>query len=633
MQELRETTSRLVNNATGGCLSRELPGEHRPRERWSVMSYGRRRGLRPVSPYVIVLALAVALTASFFLPTRAEAAFSDHTVTTISPSGTTINLFDYWVNPDDHLSVSGNGGINANHRFQFNDGQGGESLNRWTGGENPQSGIVNNTLFDGYPRLSGTWGGKSLRYLFDSSAQTGKTSHFGVTGLLQAQGGYYVYDSTHNYAAYNANKNAFDIYDTGGVGNSSHQGQFFPFDAADKVFNEENDRLVQNGITADNTASYNGGKPVNHHFGLSMSTRFVQPDGGKTNKDEDMTFEFAGDDDVWVFIDDVLVGDIGGIHDRASLNINFKTGDIKVNGKSDGTLLSKYQEARKDGDTRWYGSTFADGTNHTLKFFYLERGALYSNMELKFNLVTVPESDIIKFDQDGKFVQGAEFQLYKTDKDFKTEGALLGSGTTDEAGCLTLTNDDGSGVINFDDLYNKDHSNKYYLLKEKTSVPKGYRSNLTTTDGSMHLEYEPTSDKNGAGGVIINRGGMDAGSSVWRTGAFAGAKETITAPSIVYKANDDLTKPNDAVSLDSGILFAVVLKRDKSASIKDPSSWYAVSGDPSTGAGYTLAKEPGTAGAIEAAKKDLHAFTLNTSGQYQVEIQNLPGTSPSTTTC
>lgn len=589
------------------------------------MSYGRRRGLRPVSPYVIVLALAVALTASFFLPTRAEAAFSDHTVTTISPSGTTINLFDYWVNPDDHLSVSGNGGINANHRFQFNDGQGGESLNRWTGGENPQSGIVNNTLFDGYPRLSGTWGGKSLRYLFDSSAQTGKTSHFGVTGLLQAQGGYYVYDSTHNYAAYNANKNAFDIYDTGGVGNSSHQGQFFPFDAADKVFNEENDRLVQNGITADNTASYNGGKPVNHHFGLSMSTRFVQPDGGKTNKDEDMTFEFAGDDDVWVFIDDVLVGDIGGIHDRASLNINFKTGDIKVNGKSDGTLLSKYQEAHKDGDTRWYGSTFADGTNHTLKFFYLERGALYSNMELKFNLVTVPESDIIKFDQDGKFVQGAEFQLYKTDKDFKTEGALLGSGTTDEAGCLTLTNDDGSGVINFDDLYNKDHSNKYYLLKEKTSVPKGYRSNLTTTDGSMHLEYEPTSDKNGAGGVIINRGGMDAGSAVWRTGAFAGAKETITAPSIVYKANDDLTKPNDAVSLDSGILFAVVLKRDKSASIKDPSSWYAVSGDPSTGAGYTLAKEPGTAGAIEAAKKDLHAFTLNTSGQYQVEIQNLPG--------
>lgn len=632
MQELRETTSRLVNNATGGgCLSRELPGEHRPRERWSVMSYGRRRGLRPVSPYVIVLALAVALTASFFLPTRAEAAFSDHTVTTISPSGTTINLFDYWVNPDNHLSVSGNGGVNANHRFQFNDGQGGESLNHWTGNTNPQPGIVNNTLLDGYPQLSKTWGGESLCYLFDSSAQIGKTSHFGVTGLLKVQNGYYVYDSSKNYAAYNADKNAFDIYDTWGidkVGDSSHQGQFFPFDAADKVLKEENGRLVQTGIKADNTGDsrYNDGRPVNHHFGLSMSTRFVQPAGGKTNAGDDMVFEFAGDDDVWVFIDDVLVGDIGGIHNRASLSINFCTGDIKVNGNNDGALKNKYQKANKD-TSGFNGNTFADGTNHTLKFFYLERGATDSNMELKFNLVTVPESDIIKFDQDGKFVQGAEFKLYKTDKDFKTVGELIGSGTTDEAGHLTLTNDVDNGVINFDDLYNKDHdNNKYYLLKE-TRVPEGYRSSLAATGGSMQLEYVPASAENGAGGVIINRGGMDAGSVVWKTGAFAAAKETITAPSTVYKANNDLTKSDKTVNLDSGILFAVVLKRDKSAGtgIKDPSNWYAVSGDPSTEAGYTLAKESGMTGAIEAAKKDLHAFTLNTSGQYQVEIQNLPG--------
>lgn len=590
------------------------------------MSYDRRRGLRPVLPYAIVLALAIALTASFFLPARAEAAISDHTVTTISPSGTTINLFDYWVNPDDHLSVSGNGGINANHQFQFNDGQGGESLNHWTGNTNPQPGIVNNTLLDGYPQLSKTWGGESLCYLFDSSAQIGKTSHFGVTGLLKVQNGYYVYDSSKNYAAYNADKNAFDIYDTWGidkVGDSSHQGQFFPFDAADKVLKEENGRLVQTGIKADNTGDsrYNDGRPVNHHFGLSMSTRFVQPAGGKTNAGDDMVFEFAGDDDVWVFIDDVLVGDIGGIHNRASLSINFCTGDIKVNGNNDGALKNKYQKANKD-TSGFNGNTFADGTNHTLKFFYLERGATDSNMELKFNLVTVPESDIIKFDQDGKFVQGAKFQLYKTDKDFKNELEPLGSGATDEAGHLTLTNDDDNGVINFDDLYNKDHSNKYYLLKE-TRVPEGYRSSLTATGGSMQLEYVPASAGNGAGGVIINRGGMDADSVVWKTGAFAGAKETITAPSTVYQANNDLTK----VSLDSGILFAVVLKRDKSANadIKDQNNWYAVSGDPSTGAGYTLAKEPGMTGAIEAAKKDLHAFTLNTSGQYQVEIQNLPG--------
>lgn len=599
------------------------------------MSYGRRRGLRPVSPYAIVLALAVALTASFFLPLRAEAAISDHTVPTTSPSGTTINLFDYWVNPDDHLSVSGSGGVNAGHKFQFNDGKGDGPLNQWTGGTSPRPGIVNNTLSDGYPKLSEALGDESLRYLFDSSAQTGKTSHFGVTGLLKVQGGYYVYDSSENYAAYNADKNAFDIYGTWGidkVGDSSHQGQFFPFDAADKVFKEENGQLVQTGIKADNTGDsrYNGGKPVNHHFGLSMSTRFVQPKGGLTNNNNDMTFEFAGDDDVWVFIDDVLVGDIGGIRNRASLSINFHTGDIKVNDNYNGTLKSKYQEAGKAGDTSWEGNTFADDTNHTLKFFYLERGATDSNMELKFNLVTVPESDIIKFDQDGKFVQSAEFALYKTDENFtdttNDKNALLGSGTTDEAGHLTLTNDDDNGVINFDDLYNKNHGNKYYLLKE-TRVPEGYRSSLTATGGSMQLEYVPASAENGAGGVIINRGGMDADSVVWKTGAFAGAKETITAPVNVYKADDDLTKSDETVNLKSGILFAVVLKRDKSANadIKNQNNWYAVSGDPSTGMGYTLAEKPSKAGAIEAAKKDLHAFTLNTSGQYQVEIQNLPG--------
>lgn len=627
MQELREMTSRLVNIATGGGLSRELPGEHRPRERWSVMSCGRRRGLRSVSPYAIVLALAIALTASFFLPLRAEAAISDHTVPTISPSGTTINLFDYWVNPDNHLSVSGNGGINKNHRFQFKDQGASEELNQYTGGSRVRTGIVNNVLAGGYPKLTDRWEGESLGYLFDSSVQTGKISHMGVTGLLQAKGGYYEYDSSRNYAAYNANKNAFDVYNAAGVmqaGAEPHSvGQFFPFDAADEVFKEEDGKLVPNGITSQN----NG--PLNHYFGLSMSSRFVQPKDGKTNADKPMTFEFAGDDDVWVFIDDVLVGDIGGIHTSADLTINFQTGDISVNNSANGTLKSKFEDAGRD-ISGFSGNTFADGTNHTLKFFYLERGATDSNMRLKFNLVTVPESDIIKFDQDGKFVQGAEFALYKTDGNFtdttNNENALLGSGTTDEAGHLTLTNKVDNGVINFDDLYNKGHDNKYYLLKE-TRVPKGYRSSLTATGGSMQLEYVPASAENGAGGVIINRGGMDADSAVWQTGAFAGAKETITAPSIVYKANDDQTKSVKTVSLDSGILFAVVLKRDKSANtdINDPNSWYAVSGDPSTGAGYTLAKKPSMAGAIEAAKKDLHAFTLNTSGQYQVEIPYLPG--------
>lgn len=634
MQELRETTSLLVNNVIGGgCPSRELPGGHRPRERWSVMSYDRRRGLRPVSPYAIVLALAIALTASFFLPTRAEAKVSDHTVPfpnhmvpTISPSGTTINLFDYWVNSEDHLSVSGSDGINKGHRFKFKDQGASEDLNRYTGGSSPRSGIVNNVLTGGYPKLTDSWGGESLGYLFDSSAQTGKISHMGVTGLLQAKGGYYEYDSSKNYAAYNVNKNAFDVYEVAGVGQagagSQNGGQFFPFDAADKVFKEENGRLVRNGITSSNNgdSNYNDGKPLNHYFGLSMSSRFVQPTDGKTNAGDPMTFEFAGDDDVWVFIDDVLVGDIGGIHTSAKLTIDFQTGQIKVNDSPNGTLLRKFQEAGR-GTSGFTGNTFANDTSHTLKFFYLERGATDSNMKLKYNLVTVPESDIIKFDQDGGLVEGAQFELYKTDKSFAdtttNSEKLLGSGTTDANGQLTFTNKVDNGVINFDDLYSKDHNCRYYLLKE-TKVPEGHRSSLTATDGSMQFEYVPASDENGAGGVIINRGGMDADSSVWQSGAFAGSKETITAPSTVYQADDDSMKPGNTVDMKRGTLFAVVFKRDKSKN-----AWHAVSGDPTKG--YTLAGAQGMAGAIEAAKKDLYAFTLNTSGQYQVEIPYLPG--------
>lgn len=597
------------------------------------MSYGRRRGLRPVSPYVIVLALAVVLTASFFLPTRAEAKVSDHTVPfpnhmvpTISPSGTTINLFDYWVNSEDHLSVSGSDGINKGHRFKFKDQGASDDLNRYTGGSSPRSGIVNNVLTGGYPKLTDSWGGESLGYLFDSSAQTGKISHMGVTGLLQAKCGYYEYDSSKNYAAYNVNKNAFDVYEVAGVGQagagSQNGGQFFPFDAADKVFKEENGCLVRNGITSSNNgdSNYNDGKPLNHYFGLSMSSRFVQPTDGKTNAGDPMTFEFAGDDDVWVFIDDVLVGDIGGIHTSAKLTIDFQTGEIKVNDSPNGTLLRKFQEAGR-GTSGFTGNTFANDTSHTLKFFYLERGATDSNMKLKYNLVTVSESDIIKFDQDGGLVEGAQFELYKTDKSFAdtttNSEKLLGSGTTDANGQLTLTNKVDNGVINFDDLYSKDHNCRYYLLKE-TKVPEGHRSSLTATDGSMQFEYVPASDENGAGGVIINRGGMDADSSVWQSGAFAGSKETITAPSTVYQADDDSMKPGNTVDMKRGTLFAVVFKRDKSKN-----AWHAVSGDPTKG--YTLAGAQGMAGAIEAAKKDLYAFTLNTSGQYQVEIPYLPG--------
>ena len=70
---------------------------------------------------------------------------------------------------------------------------------------------------------------------------------------------------------------------------------------------------------------------------MKTSVDFFLPDdvgsnGGNCNKsqeEKDMRFYFSGDDDVWVFVDDDLVLDLGGIHERCAGDINFSTGEIR----------------------------------------------------------------------------------------------------------------------------------------------------------------------------------------------------------------------------------------------------------------------------------------------------------------
>ncbi len=601
-----------------------------------------------------VLTVPLAACALMFGATSASAAVSDHTVQTVNPTGTTVNLFDYWVvdgDNDKSANVNNdnkndNTGINKDHQLKFNGGAG-TGINKWTG----RSGtagygrlrFVENQLVNGYPAIKkGTYTSQgngvnytdeSLAYLFNMDTQNGKAVYNNVKGLFQLKDGYYVYDSygsKGNYAVYNSTTNSFDVYDKAGVykGDTSSEtnlGQFFPFDSADKVFDEQGNKLSPKKIV-------DGSTDLNHHFGMSMTTEFVQPKGGQTT-DGDMVFEFSGDDDVWVYIDGVLVGDLGGIHEKATLKINFATGAVHVGHVDNAndeeqtientTILNMFEAAKAD-TSNFSGSTFRESSKHKLSFFYLERGAGASNMSLKFNLTTLPSSEVEKVNQNGEAVQGAKFALYQSNESWKTQGDPIALGTTDDKGQLVLLKSDRS-VISFDNQHAEGHD--YFVLKE-ISLPAGYRSSLTSsttaTPGELHLQYKEAATS-GSGGVVVAPQttvttadkNTWTGSRMWLNGGYLAAKETISL--------SQNTKDNKSNPISSGTTFAVVLKRtDKSKADTDESAWTPVTGNPLDG--YKLCSAHGIAGAVEAAKSaDTSVFAVNTKGDYEVTVRSLPG--------
>ncbi len=567
-------------------------------------------------------------------------ALSDHTVQGLSPNGTTINLFDYWVqgrdandqeNGNDYL----NRGINANHTLKFGAGMGQSgdpyvansgNVNQWTISAQPRTGIVKNTLgADGYPVLSDTLGGTSLSYLFNSEAQNGKAVYTNVDGLLQVDNdGYFYYNSQSNFAQFNEGTNSFTLYDEGGVaaGGSSPFGQFFPFNTGSQVFRESNGQLEPNGTKSTDSV-------INHYFGMTMSTRFVQQYGGYTADESDpnrkqVTYEFSGDDDVWIYIDGVLVGDLGGIHDASSISINFATGSVVINeGKTKTVNLSQWEtgayydngwkknvsieetttlkalfDAANVDTSGWNGNTFADNTYHTLNFFYLERGNTDSNMSLKYNLVYIPESDIVKVDQASEPIADVEFELYATKSDYVVGDGAEPTyvGYTDAQGIMRIANQDDYTVS----LSEMKNVSDYWVLREKTT-PSGYRS---IEDVPLYFESKITTHS-----ILLS-------AEPWDTGAYAQPKLTsTTTQNGIYSVDGDRLDNNGVLS---GRMFAVVMQKG------DDGKWYPITGDALEG--WHVSSTSGLAGAVETAQNgDADRFIRNSNGLYQVDVADMPG--------
>lgn len=296
----------------------------------------------------------------------------------------TINLFDY-PDGDDRSGVNHYTDYYFRNPLRFN-----HWMSNYTGGKVVQ-GIVKARLGeDGYPILNSS-DERSMAYLFDpNKEEEGKKIYADLSHLLsESEDGTISFNSDKHYAWYPLQTGGGDFivydgtYTVRGESGAQIPVGFVPFNSYD-----ENNQII----------SPDG--PFDHHFGLTLSTNFKMPKEAVVN-DKDIVFDFTGDDDVWVFIDGVLVLDMGGVHGKRSGAINFKTGEVTVDN-----VASSVPGRPASIDTIGPVSTIADifakqgltfdnseNSKHSLSLFYVERGGHESNLSMKFNLPTVAEHE------------------------------------------------------------------------------------------------------------------------------------------------------------------------------------------------------------------------------------------------
>ncbi len=202
----------------------------------------------------------------------------------------------------------------------------------------------------------------------------------------------YSYDSyTDKNREINKSKNDFEVtsYKNATVGSDNGVG-FFPFE-----------QFTDTSKT--NTNKYGFGTEFDIDFYMSETGRLETTDG----KGKDITFNFSGDDDVWVYVDGVLVLDLGGAHKASSGLINFSTMEViykaavdssdNINNRTanpktsdgyavDGDYVTTVNLAKLFAANGVEFNNTSSSKKHTLQMFYMERGSVDSNCSISFNL-------------------------------------------------------------------------------------------------------------------------------------------------------------------------------------------------------------------------------------------------------
>ena len=312
--------------------------------------------------------------------------------------------------------------------------------NSWafTGGSKPLLDLVTTDLKEnGYPNATQT--GISLQELFPEDAE--EVNHLFLKSTYE-ETGYFEFDSTKNFAT-KLNNGNFRLYNQLGTvetsSNSQGHGWFMPYnDISPNLISQYTNQtdVVNEALSTDDPrlgeTLYSIPKnKADYHFGMEMEASFIQSESGLDAWGHDIIFEFAGDDDMWLFVDGELVLDLGGVHSAVTGSINFRTGSVTVPdkaGKMYATTLrdvfeqnfrkrntgvsdadvAEYLSGIFEGDT----SVFRDYSSHTMKMLYMERGAGASNLHMRFNLTTAVPGQLLL----SKSVSGSDKQDYVSAK-------------------------------------------------------------------------------------------------------------------------------------------------------------------------------------------------------------------------